>query len=68
MSLKAFHILFVAICTLFCIGFGLWAVRDHSAGGPTSSLLLGIVSFGFAVALPWYGVWFLRKLRHVSFL
>jgi hypothetical protein len=31
-------------------------------------LALGILGFAAAVALVWYGLWFLRKLKNVSFL
>lgn len=68
MSLKTFHIVFISIATLFCLGFGVWAVGDYMNGGGMPSLAMAIVSLLFGVALPPYGIWFLRKLKSVSFL
>jgi len=31
-------------------------------------LILGLLGFAAAAALVWYGLWFLRKLKNVSFL
>jgi hypothetical protein len=68
MSLKAFHVFFVAISTLCALGFGGWAVADYQRTGRGSALLLGVLGFAAAAALVWYGFWFLRKLKNVSFL
>jgi hypothetical protein len=68
MSLKAFHIFFVAVSTLCALGFGGWAVADYQRTGNGSVLAMGILGFAAAVALVWYGFWFLRKLKNVSFL
>ena len=68
MSLKAFHVFFVVICVLFTLGFGAWAVADYSRAGSNGSLVLAIGSFIAAAALVWYGLWFLRKLKNVSYL
>lgn len=64
MSLKAFHVVFIAFATLISAAFGLWAL-GHPGGGV---LWLGLISLALAVALPIYGVWFLRKMKKVSFL
>lgn len=68
MSLKAFHVFFVCISVLFAIGFGAWAVADWQRTGSNGSLAMAICGFVAAVALIWYGLWFLRKLKGVSFL
>ena len=68
MSLKAFHVFFVCISVLLALGFGAWAVADYLRTGHGSSLALAIGGFVSAVALVWYGLWFLRKLKGVSFL
>jgi hypothetical protein len=68
MSLKAFHIFFVVVSTLCALGFGGWAVADYQRTGSGTVLLLGVLGFAAAVALVWYGLWFLRKLKNVSFL
>jgi hypothetical protein len=68
MSLKAFHIFFILLSTLLAFGFGFWAVDDFSHSGSGFHLTLGLGSFIAGFALAWYGVWFLRKLKHVSYL
>ena len=68
MSLKAFHVFFVAVSTLCALGFGAWAIADYLRTGSGTVLAMGILGFLAAVALVWYGLWFLRKLKNVSFL
>ena len=68
MSLKAFHVFFVCICVLFSLGFGAWAVADYLRTGSSGSIALAIGGFVAAAVLVWYGLWFLRKLKNVSYL
>ncbi len=68
MSLKAFHIFFIVVSTLLALAFGVWAVDDFSRSGSGVHLALGVGSFIASDALVWYGVWFLRKLKNVSYL
>lgn len=68
MSLKAFHIVFVTVCTLLCLGLGVWALREHRETQETGSLVLGIGALVAAVVLVIYGRWFLKKLKNVSYL
>ena len=68
MSLKAFHVIFVSICTLFALSFGVWAVRDYNATGQQMSLLLAVGSLTATPVMFVYGRWFVRKLRNVSYI
>jgi hypothetical protein len=68
MSLKAFHVVFIAASLLLTLGFGVWGVRDHAATGNAMSLYLGVGSFIVSALLAVYGVWFLRKLRNISYV
>jgi hypothetical protein len=68
MSLKAFHVFFVIVSVLCALGFGVWSMSDYSRTGNSGTLTLGIAGFIAAGALVWYGFWFLRKLKGVSFL
>ncbi len=68
MSLKAFHIFFIAMSIAIAVGFGVWATRDFAQSGNWVHLTLGVGSFAASVLLGFYGVWFLRKLKHVSYL
>jgi hypothetical protein len=69
MSLKAFHIVFIIASTLLAAGVGVWSIREYVAGnGSGIDLALGIASLLLVVALIWYGKYFLRKFKHISYL
>ena len=68
MSLKAFHVFFVIVSVLCALGFGAWAVGEFLRTGNGGVLVLGVLGFVAAAALVFYGFWFLRKLKNVSFL
>ena len=68
MSLKGFHIIFVTLSTFLSVGFGVWAFSQYTDGGSTTLLAVAVAALVFAVVLIGYGIWFLRKLRDVSFL
>ncbi len=68
MSLKAFHIFFIVLATALAVGFGVWATRDFAQSGNWVNLALGVGSFIGSIALAYYGVWFLRKLKGESYL
>jgi hypothetical protein len=68
MSLKAFHVFFVAVSTLLALGFGVWSVSDYSRSGQGGTLAMGVASFVAAAGLIWYGFWFMRKLKNGSYL
>ncbi|MEE2663478.1 MAG: hypothetical protein VX681_05130 [Myxococcota bacterium] len=68
MGLKAFHIFFVVVSVALCIGLGVWATLDYAQSGDSLRLALGVGSFLGGIALAYYGVWFLRKLKGVGYL
>ncbi len=68
MSLKAFHIVFVTVSIVLCLGFGVWGVREYRMEQDLSALVAGIASLLACVVLAVYGRWFLRKLKGVSYL
>ncbi len=68
MSLKAFHIFFIIASILLTVGFGFWAVDDFRRSASRVHLALGVASFIGSGVLVVYGVWFLRKLKHVGYL
>ena len=68
MSLKTFHIVFVTMTTILCVGVGVWAIRDYQSAGDIAALALGIGSLLGSLVLAWYGRWFLRKLKNISYL
>ncbi len=68
MSLKTFHIVFVAISTLLAVGFGAWAIRDYLRHDELASLLIGVGSLLGGAALIGYGRWFVHKLKGIGWL
>jgi hypothetical protein len=68
MSLKAFHIFFIALSILLAIGFGVWELQAYADSRNTGQLVAGMVSFIVAVGLIIYGVRFLKMLKHIGYL
>ncbi len=60
MSLKGFHIFFISIAVLFCLGFSAWAF--YGAGNWTQQMRTpGIVTAVLGLVVFAYGVWFVKK-------
>jgi len=68
MSLKAFHIFFIAISVLMTFGFAAWLLRSYAASGDAGTLVAAIASVLLGAALIVYARRFLRKLKHVSYI
>jgi len=62
-SLRAFHLLFIAASTLLAFGLGGWCVHASRSAGAGNYLALGIASFVCGIGLIVYGAWFQRKIR-----
>ena len=56
MSLKSFHIFFIVIAALLCLGFGVWCLQTGAAA-------TGILSFAVVVGLVIFEVSFLRRTK-----
>ncbi len=65
MNLKNFHIVFIIVCLIVTIGFGLWAFQEYRHSRALEDLLLGITALLMLVALVFYGRWFWRKLKRM---
>jgi hypothetical protein len=63
MSLKGFHLLFVAISTLMAFGLGIWSLLRFMDGNGLMNGALTLVSIGGGVLLVWYGIHIRRKLH-----
>jgi hypothetical protein len=69
MSLKAFHLVFIVASILLAAGFGVWSFLNYSsAQGTTSDLVVAVISGVVALALIGYEIYFLKKLKNVSYL
>lgn len=65
MSLKSFHIFFVAASILFLIGFGLWFVLTSPSAVEEINVFGGLLSWSLAGGLLVYGIRFLQKYRNL---
>lgn len=69
MSLKAFHIFFIALASLMTLGCGVWALKSYFSPDPRAwQLWFGIGAVLASVSLMAYGRSFLKKMKHVSYL
>ena len=66
MSLKAFHVFFITLSVLMCLGFGAWCLNSDYARGRTAYTLAGYVSFGLGLLLVFYEVKVLRKFKELD--
>lgn len=66
MSLKFFHILFIALSTLLSVGVGLWAIDTWRGDGDLTWLVLAVLAFGGGGGLVVYGNRFLQKVRKLG--
>jgi multidrug transporter EmrE-like cation transporter len=64
MSLRAFHIVFVTVSTLFFAGLALWGFVFSVDRTPIITAL-GVVSAVAALVLPVYGFFFYKKVRNI---
>jgi VIT1/CCC1 family predicted Fe2+/Mn2+ transporter len=63
MSLKYFHIVFIALSVFTTMAFGLWAVLVNSL--PPGFKAMGAVSIALGVLLLIYGIRFLKKSKSI---
>lgn len=68
MSLKAFHLFFIAVCILFTLAFGAWGIVDFRVSHRGMNLALGVFSLALSAGLVGYAGYALRKLKGVSML
>jgi hypothetical protein len=66
MSLKAFHVFFIVVAVLLCLGFGAWCLDSDYARGRTAYAVTGYASFGLSVLLVVYEIRFLRKFKDLK--
>lgn len=61
MSLKAFHLIFVTLLTTLSFGFATWAFVSDK-------ILFGLAGIATGILVIVYGVYFLKKLKKISYL
>jgi hypothetical protein len=68
MSLRFFHLVFIAAAIALAAWTGWWSRGQWAAGAGDGWLWLALGCGAAAVGLAVYGVWFFRKTRGVSLL
>jgi ABC-type Mn2+/Zn2+ transport system permease subunit len=63
MSLRAFHLLFIAVSVILTVFFAVWAAAQYNAAHDASFAVTSVVSLACGVALTVYGAAFQRKTR-----
>lgn len=66
MSLKAFHIFFVMISIVMCLGVGAWGTKEYLAGSHASGLGLAVACFVLGAGLIAYGFKVYKKLAELG--
>lgn len=66
MSLRFFHILFIALSSLMSLVVGIWAVDAYLADGSALWIILALLAFGGGGLLVVYGRRFLQKTRNLG--
>ena len=68
MSLKAFPVVFVAASVLLMAFLSAWSFQNYRESGSSRDLLGSAMAFLAIMALAFYGRYFLRKLKNISYL
>ena len=66
LSLKGFHIFFIAVSILLGMFVGGWGVRQYLLNDQLGSLMLGALFFVSAFVLLAYGLKFIRKVDELG--
>jgi hypothetical protein len=65
MSLRAFHLLFIALSVILTAFFAAWAAGQYRAAHGVTYALVAVGSLAAGVALVVYGTKFQRKTRNL---
>jgi len=66
MSIRGFHIIFVIISTLLCVGVSLWVFLVSGLPDGLGKTMFGGGAALAALALPVYGVFFYSKIKKLN--
>jgi ABC-type uncharacterized transport system permease subunit len=68
MSLKALHLVFVNAFSALSFGLAVWMLKRYLSEGQPADLAYGVGSILAGIAIVVYGIRFLKKLKHISYL
>jgi len=65
MSIKGFHLIFIAIAALFCAGFSVWALLIDDQDSSMATTIAGVITLIASIVLVIYGIYFQRKSKNI---
>ena len=65
MSIKGFHLIFIAIAAIFCAGYGVWALFFNERDTDPKVAISGVITLIASVSLVIYGIYFRRKSKDI---
>ena len=65
MSLRAFHLVFIALSVVLAAFFAAWAMGQYRAGQGEGAVVTAVLALGVAIGLAAYGMAFQRKTKHL---
>ena len=65
MSLKVIHVFFIMASIVLSAFYGAWQIDIAARSGAVLDWLLGLVSVLAGLALVFYLVWFIRKMKSI---
>lgn len=68
MSLKAFHVLFITASVALAFWFGWFELSSYAESKAAAELWFGVGSCITGIGLIAYGIYFLKKLKNISYL
>ena len=66
LGLKGFHIFFICVSILLCLGVGAWGFQQYAQTESTTGLAMAIIFFLSGAALVVYAVRYFGKLRKLD--
>ena len=65
MSLRAFHLLFIAMSVVLAAFVAAWAAGQYQSAHGAAYAVTGVAALATGAALAWYGATFQRKTRRL---
>ena len=65
MSIRAFHLFFIALSVVLAAFFAAWAVNEYRATPAASYAMVCVAAIASGVGLAFYGAAFQRKTRNL---
>lgn len=66
LSLRSFHLFFIAASVVLAAWVGVWGVQSWQANRSSSDLIVGLLFFALGVVLLVYGLRVRKKLRQLA--